>query len=132
MYNRDLLRRHCMASKLPSIPKGKPWSPLHYALKTKSDEKLEKLKAKSMLARQEKAKSVKWKDISKYNDKSEYEVYASNRYIGTVKQEGKAKWKIYPEFEYEDLFYSYSQLHAEYYDFRESGKALIDFWITSV
>jgi hypothetical protein len=121
-----------MANKLPSIPRGKPWSPLHYALKKRSDDMFEQLKPKKIAARQEKAKRIKWKDISKYSDKSEYEVYVSNRYIGTIKQEFNTKWKMSPDFDYEDLFYSHVQLHTEYHDFREAGKALVDFWIFSV
>jgi hypothetical protein len=114
-----------MAYKLPLDP----WLPI---TKSKSDEMLKKLKPKKVAARQKKAKRVKWKDVSKYGDKTEYEVYVSDRYIGTVRQEFNTKWKMYPDFDYEDLFYSHVQTHAEYYDFREAGKALVDFWVTSV
>jgi hypothetical protein len=56
----------------------------------------------------------------------------SDRYIGTVKQEFNTQWKMHPDFDYEDMFYSHVQVYTEYYDFREAGKALVDFWITSV
>jgi len=106
-----------------------PWSPIG---KNKSDEMLKKLRPKKIAARQKKAKKIKWKDVSQYKDRSEYEVYVSEELIGRVRQEFNTKWKIYPEFEYEDLFYSNAQVNDEYYDFREAGHALIDFWISCV
>ena len=113
---------------------NKPWHPLHYALKSKSDDMLKKLRPKKIKARQKKAKSIRWKDVSRFKDRSEYEVYATDTLVGRVRQEFNTKWKIYPEFEYEEdnLFYSSSQVNDEYYDFREAGHALLDFWISNV
>ena len=116
-----------MTYKLPPDP----WYPI---AKNKSDEMLKKLRPKKIKARQKKAKSIKWKDVSRYKDRSEYEVYASGELVGRIRQEFNTKWKIYPEFEYEEdnLFYSSSQVNDEYYDFREAGHALLDFWISNV
>lgn len=111
---------------------NKPWHPLHYALKNKADDMLKKLKPAKIKARQKKAKKIKWRDISQYDDKSEYKVYVSDEYLGRVRREFNGKWKIYPDFEYEDLFYGNAALEGEYHDFRESGQALIDFWISNV
>ena len=114
-----------MAFKLPPDP----WYPI---TKSKSDEMLKKLQPKKIKARQKKAKSIKWKDVSRYKDRSEYEVYASGELVGRIRQEFNTKWKIYPEFEYEDLFYSNAQVNDEYHDFHEAGHALIDFWVSCV
>ena len=112
---------------------NKPWHPLHYALKSKSDEMLKKIKPSKTKAKHNKAKKVKWKDVSRFKDRSEYEVYASGELVGRIRQEFNTKWKIHPAFEYEEenLFYSSSQVNNEYHDFREAGHALIEFWIAN-
>jgi len=113
-----------MPYKLPPLP----WAPI---LKKKSDDFLRKLKPTKVATREKKARKISWKDVSRFKDRSKYEVAVSGKPIGTVEADIRHKWTMYPGFRHDDSYYTMAQLQTKYLDFREAGKAMVELWIIS-
>ncbi len=122
-----------MASKLTPFPPAKIPKQIKIDLNKFSNPWIGKNKAKDMAdsiksrvkdAKQRKAKSLKWKKLSDWR----YEVYASETLIGEIEVDVFNNWKIYPEFEYEENFFSRIKMGEKYNSFREAGHGLAEFW----
>ena len=100
-----------------------PWS----GIGGKVDKMNETLKLKTLEAKQRKSKTIKYKKISSW----EYEVSATDRPLGMIKESINNRWRIVPSFKYEEDFYSQMAMKEEYYSFREAGNALVEFWLNS-
>jgi len=100
-----------------------PW----WDYEDKIDDVSDALKVKRLEVKQRKSKKIKYKKISLW----EYEITATDRSVGVIKENSSSKWKIEPSFKYDEDLYSRITLKTEYHDFSEAGRALVEMWINS-
>ena len=116
-----------LPKNIPPLKKNKNFLDPWWDVESKVDKMNDALKIKKLEIKQRKGKKIKYKKISDW----QYEVTATDRFLGTIEQKMNNKWIIKPTFDYEKNFFSSITLKEEHLDFSKAGNALVSFWIDS-
>ena len=114
-----------LPKNIPPFKKNRTFFDPWPGIESKVDKMNEALKIRKQEVKQRKSKKIRYKKI----DSWQYEVFASERPLGLIKEGMNRKWKIVPTFKFEETFFSEIAMREEHYDFREAGNALVKFWL---